>query len=485
MTTQVPLPFGYWSLPDPRASSRGTVNCFSELAPQTSKADSKQAQPPAYLRRAPGITTLTTNGGSSITARGIWEMAGVTYVVIGTKLYTLTSAGVLTQVASGIQGSGFVRMTDNTACLVILVPGTTTCYTYCPNGGGFAQLSAAGFTSYGAIDCWFVDSYIVFLALNGKQFFNDDGQAVSGQNQITFNSAAVFPRELATDLFIGGAVDHREVILFGERTSEGYLNVGNPTGSPFNSAPQSFMEIGMHPLAAYTAVKQDQTIFWIANDLTVRRRNGQTPIRVSNPAIESLLSTSNIAGIYGLAYTIAGHLMVAYTAPQAGWTIVYDCTTGEWHKMSSLINGIGYWRPAFIYNTFGMQLVCDSQTGSIGYLDTTATTEFGNPMAFELTTQSVYDGHNRISHRRVEIVITAGESTSLTTGAYVTCYISDEGRTYRALPMRSLGAIGQYKARAYWHNVGTARDRVYKFRVSDPTPLFAVDIVAELAGGRW
>lgn len=486
MSTQVALPFGWWQVSDPRASGRATINCFSELSPQTAPADSKQAQPPAYLRRAPGITTLTTNAGSSVTARGVWEMAGVTYVVIGSKLYTLTSAGVLTQIATGVSGSGFVRMTDNGNCLVILIPGTTTCYTYCPNGGGFATLSASGFTTYGAIDCWFCDSFIVFLALNGKEFFNDDGAAVSGTGQITFNSAAVFPRELATDLFIGMAVDHRQVTMFGERTSEGYLNVGNATGSPFGSAPQSFMQIGMHPLGAYTAVVQDQTVFWLANDLTVRRRNGQTPTRVSHPGVESLLATSNLKGIYGLAYSIAGHLMYALTAPAAGWTIVYDCTTGEWHEMSSLINNIGYWRPAFIYNTFGMQLVCDSQTGSIGYLDPTASTEFGNPMACTIQTQSVYDAHNRISHRRVEIIITAGESTSLTTGANITCFVSnDGGRIFHALPMCSLGAAGQYSARAYWFNVGLSRDRVYKFVVSDPTPLFAVDIQAELQGGRW
>jgi hypothetical protein len=490
MPKQIGLPVGFWGVEDPRASNAGTINCFPEVAAAAttqSPADAKQSTPPVYLRRAPGITQFAGTGSTTVSVRGMWEMSGVLYAVIGANLYSVNNLGTLNLLATGIGSSGFVRMTDNKYCLVILIPGTTICYTYCPAAATpFQTLTASTFLTYGAIDCWFDDTYIVFLALNGLQFFNDDGQAVSGTGQITFTTAAVFPRQLATDSFIGMAVDHREVLMFGERTSEGFLNVGNPTGSPFSSAPQSYMPIGMHPLAAYTAVLQDQTVFWIANDLTVRRRNGSTPVKVSNQAVDAFLSSANLTGCYGFAYSIAGHLMVAFTLPQSAITIVYDCTTQLWHKMSSVVSNIGYWRPQSCYNWNGKQLIGDSQSGNIGYLDTTSYAEFGQPMSASWQTQSVYDSHHRISHRRLEAVVTAGGSTSISSGANLTCYKSDDGgRTYMALPMANLGAQGNYTARAQWSNLGSAYDRAYKFLIADPTQLFVVDIVAELEGGRY
>ena len=264
---------------------------------------------------------VAASGGTSLAylpVRGINKMQGVVYTVIGATLYTLADdgndTGTLTAIATGILGEGFVRMTNNTACLVILIPGTKICYTY-SLVGGFQLLTAPGFTDFGAIDCNFCDSYIVFLALNGREFFNDDGQIVSGQGQITFNSGSVFPREFGTDLFVGMAVDHREVLLLGQLTSEGYLNAGNAVGDPFNSAPDSFIELGALPGTAYCIANQDQSVFWVANDKTVRRRNGQTPQRVSNSGIEAILEHADFTGSYALTPSVGGHATWALMLP--------------------------------------------------------------------------------------------------------------------------------------------------------------------------
>lgn len=467
---------------------------MSEISPQTSTLDLKQKIPPATIRRMFGITTFAP-GGNAASVRGMWEMGGLVYVVIGPTLFQLSAAGALTLLATGIQTSGpagsFVRMTDNTQCLVILIPGTKVAYTYTPNASGtkFLPLTAETFLFYGAIDAWFVDSYIVFLSLNGLVLFNDDGAATSGANQITFNTGGVYPREFGTDPFVGMCVDHRTVLMFGRRTSEGYIDSGNPQESPFANAPDTFMQIGCHPSCGYSVQLQDQSVFWVANDLTVRRRNGQTPVRVSNSGIEALLEKNKmlLTGCYAMCPTIGGHPLWILTIPLASSTIVYDCLTTEWFELESLINNLGYWRPLCYYNAFGMQLVGDSQSANIGYLDARTYTEFGSPMRASFSTQSVYDSHNRITHRRVECVITAGEAASSGTGnSEITLYASDDsGKTTTARAPRFLGAKGDRLTRAVWFNLGQARDRSYTFQVSDPTPLFTVDILAELDGGRW
>jgi len=491
VTTQVPLPTGSYVARDPRVSCKRLVNFMSEIGPQTSATDTKQKVPPITIRRAPGIVGLA-NDSSNKATRGLHTMGAATYAVIGANLYAMSATGALLLLGSGIPGTGFVRMADNGQCLFILIPGTSIAYTFCPNAVApaplFALFTDPTFLSYGALDVWFVDSYLVFLALNGLEFYNDDGQLISGTGVPTFTTFGVFPREFGTDLLWGMCVDHREVLVFGALTSEGYMNVGTATGSsagsPFGSAPNSFMQIGVHPLAGYTVALQDQSVFWVANDLTVRRRNGQTPTRVSNHGIEAVLEKANLAGCYALTPTIGGHPLWVLTMPAAGNSLVYDCVTTEWFEMESF--GVGCWRPLCWLNAFGKQLVGDSQGNGVGYLDTTVFTEFGVQMQCSFTTQGIYDGNNRICHNRLELVISAGEGASLTYAPKVTLYISDDGgRTFWARDDKNLGESGQYGNRCVWFKLGQSRCRVYRFLISDAAPTYTVDVTAELDGGKW
>jgi len=486
----IPLPVGSYVAADPTASCKRLVNVMSEPSPQDSVlAELKSGNPsqesvPAYLRRWAGITQFATNGTND-PVRGLWTMQGVLYAVIGPTLYKVDSVGTLTQLGTGIVGSTFVRMTDNTACLVILVPNTTYAWTYCPNASGqaaFLPLAGSLFTTYGAIDCKFLDSYIVFLASNGRLFYNDDGQVISGQNQITFTTNASFPREFGTDLFVGIGVEHREITNFGTLTSEGYINVGNPVGTPFSTAPQTFMEMGCHPQAGYSVATQDQTLIWVANDKTVRRKNGQTPQRISNSGIEAILEHANLQGSYALTPNVAGHPVWVFVMPAAFRTIAYDCLTSEWFEIESY--NLGYWRALSYVNAYGKQFVGDSQSGKIGYLDTSVFTEFGNTLVASFTTQPIYSEHNRIVNRRLELVISTGEGGF--TGAVLSLYVSDDsGNTFRGFPLRNLGSTGSFFVRVIWFNLGQTRNRVYKFSTSDPTPTFTVNITTDVEMCKW
>src|SRR3569833_1564819 len=131
----VPLPLGSYVTNDPSASSKRLVNVFREQVPPDStllvlKSGNPQESSPSFLRRWAGITSYAMDTTTN-QVRGMWVMQGVMYAVIGPTLYLVTITGGLQQVGTGLVGSGFVRMTDNTSCLVILVPNVA-CYTYCP-----------------------------------------------------------------------------------------------------------------------------------------------------------------------------------------------------------------------------------------------------------------------------------------------------------------------------------------------------------------
>ena len=505
-----PLPLASYQLPDLRAGSKRLIGCYPEMAQQT-QPDDQFSQNPATLRRWPG-TSLFTPSGFTNPLRGMWEMAGTVYAVIGFDLYTVSSAGTYMLVPgsnSSITGTGFVRMTDNQACLVILVPGTDTCYTYTPfsGGGGFQQLTNSFFLNLGgAIDCWYVDGFIVFLANNNGgngsfTFFNDDGKIASGNAQITFATAASFTRQFGTDPFYGMAVDHREVMLFGSRTTEGFVNTGNATGSPFSTAPDSIMPYGIHPLAGFTIANQDNALIFVANDLTVRRREGQTPVRISTAAVEAVLLNANkqgnLAGMYALTSqdgcpTWAGHPFYILTIPGAGRTLAYDCVTQQWFDIVSVVNGQEIqWRALSYLNAFGKQLIGDSESGQIGYLDDQVQTEFGNanaPVVCAFTTQPVYDGNNRIILRRAEAVITAGAGPTPGVAPRVSLFISDNwGQTFDVSgdDSQTLGLPGDTDNRAIWWNLGQHYSCVLKFQVTDPSPTFTVAVETEFEVCKW
>ena len=501
--TTIPLPVQSYQLPDLRASCKRLIGCYAEVLPQDASSDLKEIEPPQAiaLRRWPGITTFTTIAFSGAQVRGMWEMAGVQYAVIGANLYIVGANGTLTQVSTtSIPGQSFVRMTDNGACLVVLVPNTNTCFTYCPGAvTPWAQLTSTFFLTLGAADCWYCDTYIVFLAagagnaatngIGAYTFFNDDGRQVSGVNQITFTSTAEFTREFGTDPFIGMCVDHREVLLFGSRSSEGYVSTTVANGTPFITAADTFMPIGAHISAAYSVALQDNSAFWVANDLTVRRRNGQTPVRISNPGIEYILreaqKAGQLQGCFALTPTFDGHPFYVLQIPNAERTLVYDCVTQAWFELES--SPFGFWRALCWYNGLGYQLIGDSQTGSIGYLDGDMQTEFAglasaSQVICAFTCQTIYDGNKTITINWIQAVVTAGQGASQTVAPIIDLLESDNfGDTFTAAgDLQTLGTQGDTDNRAIWSNRGQSRSRVNQFRVTDVSTLFTVDIQADV-----
>ena len=520
--TPIPLPLASYQLADLRAGSKRLIGCYPEPSPQSEPDDTKTSgapyapgttefQQPAALRRWPGLSTFTPSGLAN-PLRGMWEMAGTVYAVVGFDLFTVSSLGAFTLVPGsngGIIGTGFVRMTDNQACLVILVPNTDTCFTYTPfaGGGGFQQLTSTFFLALGgAIDVWYVDTFIVFLANNNAgngsfTFFNDDGRQVSGNAQITFTTAASFNRQFGTDPFYGMCVDHREILMFGSRSSEGFVNTGNPTGSPFSAASDTYMPYGVHPQCGFSISLQDNSVMWVCNDLTVRRRNGQTPVRISTAGIEKVLSDANKNGLLPGTYSLAspaggptwnGHPFWILTIPLAERTLVYDCVTQNWFDLVSVLNGqeIQY-RGLSYLNAFGKQLVGDSESGTIGFLDDTVQTEFGNPNApvvCAFTTQPLYNGNNRQIVRRVEAVVTAGAGPTPSVAPKIDLLLSDNwGETFDVSgdDSQTLGVPGDTSNRAIWWNIGQYYSLVMQFRITDASPTFAVDIIATVEPCKW
>jgi hypothetical protein len=456
-----PLPFHSYRLKSLPASSERLINCYAEPVPG--------GKGPTLLRRAPGIVSWWTP--SAAAGRGVHTMAGVLYAVVGPTLYSITSAGSATAIGT-IGGGKICWMTDNGTQLVIGTDGGTW-YVYDTADRQLNPITDDDFTSRGARSAWFVDNYISFTEPSSGRWFISDIAEAEVYDALDFATAEGHPDNLVTH-----AVDHREVILIGEETSEIYYNSG-ASGMPFERSPNGFIEVGGS--ANQGICKADNSVFWLDNHRVIRRLAGQTPQKVSHFGVDEIIrGFSDVSTCFAFSYTFNGHIMAVFRFDDA--CFVYDITTGEFHERQSY--GYDTWNVSGSAEAYGRVFFQNSITGAVGYMDTDTYTEWGGIQRASWTYQPVYKEHDQVGHSSLEIVCETG--VGLVTGQgsdpQLTMEISnDGGRTWWTLPTRSLGSQGKYKVRAIWHALGQARDRVYRLSISDPVSLTVFDTQLEAA----
>lgn len=455
------LPIHSYQLRSKPASPSRLVNCFAEAMPP-------DARSPVLLTRAPGITSWTTVGSGSIQA--MHSALGSLYVVSGSELYEVDSNKTATLL--GNIGSPNNIDIDSNASSVVVVNEPNAYYW---DGTTFGQITDTDFTSRGAGDVEFVDNYLLFREPDSGRFFGADLGSATAFDALSFATAEAHPDELN-----GMRADHRQLILTGEKSVEIYENTG-AAGFPFERAINGYVEQGC--LNGKTLAKIDNTVYWLADDYTVRKLDGVTPIRVSTHAIEQKIFDTTTATGKAFTYSQDGHLF--YVLSFAEGTFIYDATTNEWHERQTY--GESLWNLRFHAQAFGLELVGDSTSNKIGKIDPEGYDEFGSIQRMEWTYQPVYAEATRAFHRRLEMVLETG--VGLTTGQgsdpeIMLDFSDDGGQTWTSLPNKSLGPIGNYETRVVWHALGSSRQRVYRAAVSDPVKIVVTDTQLEVDGGR-
>lgn len=469
----LPLPIASYETAFPVGSTARLVNCFSQPSLQGGKSAT-------LLSRCAGITTLATlDATANSMGRGGIKMNGVLYVLVNQTLWRVSSSWVGTSVGT-IPGSDRVRMATNGLVIVVVRPSAGTGY-YC-NGSATSQIVDATFTGWGAGDVAFVHRRFVFRRPNSGQFFESPLNYTGVE---AFDALAIAEAEQIPDDLVALTVDHEEVLPFGSESTEIWYDAANDTGSSFSKSPGGLVSLGIAGSEAHG--QQDNSTFWIANDRTARRLTGATPQKVSQLGIDyQLQRLTQTSDCYTVRFTLAGSMFIAFIFPFDGRTFCYDCTTQQWHERESL--DFDYWRPADIVDCYDKQVVVDSQSGKIGYLDLQAMTDFDEPQRMSFTCAPVYAENKLAIHRRIEMICNVGHGLLTGQGSdpLVTLEISDDGgETYRTLPTRSLGIRGKYAAKVFWDMLGSAAQRVYRFTITDPIPAMVADIQLDAQGARW
>lgn len=438
----------------PQLSNAKLLNFFVERQEIESKGQ-------APLFGAPGATIATEVGTGPF--RGGWNFNGVAYYVSGTDLWSVSSTDVATRVASGISGLNPVSMSDNGMQLCIVNGQQGYIYTV---ADGLTQITSPAF--YPAATVTFMDGYFIFDRLGTNEWFLSalyDGLTYNGLDFASAEGQPGFVRATKQNLQL--------LFIFCSGHIELWYDAGT-ADFPFQRYAGGIINYGTE--SPYAIVEQDGALFFLGADHVVYRLQANVPIRVSTHPIEHEIQDAPvITDAFFMTWTIEGHKMVSLTLPTARTTMCYDISTGKWHHRNSVDSNfvpLGAWRMSTVLAIYDDVFIGDSLSGSLGRMDWSVYTEFGNPMVGVVQTANQQKDRLRTYCSRFELDVEAGVGTVRGQGSDPQILLQrsvDGGQTFglQQAP-RSIGKMGEYTRRVRWLAQGMGWQMLWRLTITDP-----------------
>lgn len=435
-----------------------------------------------------GVGTYTVNLSQAVTSslmNSATAGAVVTGSIAGTTLtVTAVTSGTL-YVGQTIQGSTVTAQTIITA----LGTGTGGAGTYTVNnsqtvtsrtlyGLNWSVLPSTdgAFTSASAVDI--VDNYFVYNRPDTQQF--GASAALSPISPaLSFSSKDGAPDDLVTLI-----VDHRELYLLGEVSSEVWIDAGT-SPFPFQRIPGTSTQHGI--AAKFSVARLGNSFAYLSRNIRgqaqIVQMNGYVPTRISTHAVENSLTNQVVSDAVAWTYQLEGHEVYVISFPTINLTWCFDVASNMWHKWL-YTNNLGQYERArgnCCAQFQGLVMVGDYANGKIYKLDPLNYTDDGQHVRRLRRAPHLVADFQReyFDELQIQFQPGVGNSTGDGTNPQAMLRWSDNGgSTWSNEHWTSIGLIGKYANRAIWRRLGWARDRVFEVSIADPVK--AVIISANL-----
>jgi hypothetical protein len=279
----------------------------------------------------------------------------------------------------------------------------------------------------------------------------------------------------------------------GDTSVEWWYPTGNPGADAFARTSTAAASIGC--LSRNSAIVVDTALMWVGRDgeaggVSVYRAEGYSPRKISIPEVDRLLeTTADLTKVNAFAHQSRGHLFYVLTAPNE-WTVAWDISSGQWSyrktgSWSMTAEPTGGW-DAITMALNGSKQIVGASDGNFYELQADTNTEYGAGIVREVTTPQVHFEGKRAFCGRLELDIEAGVGLTVGQGSNPKVMMAasfDGGHTWTNPREAGMGAIGQYKWRAVWNVIGSFRQAMFKFRVSDPVNVVFLNAYADIKVG--
>lgn len=425
----------------------------------------------------PGLRSFASPSIYSTRGKPIlFDQNDLIYLVQNNTLWEVNNAGTATIRGTLATSSGFVVMAHN-GFSILIVDGIYGYY-YNPTTLAFTQIVAAAFPS-NPTSVTFLDGYYL-VSKGGTGQYNRDSLYNAGP--LWLGSALDFAvAESAPDNLIRVTNDHSQLILLGASTTEFHGASPDPN-EPFVRIEAATCEWGLAAIASL--VKFDNSIAFLARNIlgqvTVIRLNGYQPMRISNSDLESVINKyAVVSDARGYSYMLNGHPMMVLNFPSAGYSWLFDGSTGIWTSLKSF--NVTRHRGEFAVDYLGKTIVTDYNNGNLYVLDELTYTDNGDMIEREiigehwdspdLEREPIYMIRADME-TGVGLVSGQGENPQL-----MLQYSKNRGRTWSSERWRPFGKIGEYKANPEWNRFGQARHWTFKMRMADPVKFTMLGLV--------
>jgi hypothetical protein len=267
--------------------------------------------------------------------------------------------------------------------------------------------------------------------------------------------------------------DSGRLLVLKEHSAELFYNSGFGDG-PFTKLSGGDLSVGC--AAAHSAVSLDSTIYWLADDYTVRRLANGAQV-VSLPSLtQRVQGYSDITSAHGLGYRDQGHAFFQLTFPGGEDTWVFDVGMQEWTRRQSYRTGIdltGRHRAVSYVRFREQHLLGDFEHPFIYSLEPETYTDDGHRILRWVRGPLIHDEDDRRRYdiRRLELEFEGGVGLVAGQGSdpqVMLKWSRDKGHTWSNELWRSVGRMGHYSHRAAWNRLGSTRDLNLHIQVSDP-----------------
>ena len=445
------------------------------------------------LYPTPGLVTEMTLPAAA-EVRGMRALSGLQYAiaVCGSYVYKIDTNLTYIQVGILTTSTGPVSISDNqmtTQGLTAYIVDGANRYYYVVATNTFAMLPSTDGPWQGANVTDVVDGYILYNQPNTQNWSSTDLDSPLSA-QAWFGTKNGSP-----DPIVSLIVDHRQVYLLGEVTTEVWVDVGSQISGlltfPFQRVSGTSSQNGCG--AAFSVARYADSFMFLARDTlgtaTIGIMQGYEYKRLSTHAVENSLVGVDVTDARAWTYQVEGHEFYVITFPNADITWVYDLATQQWHKWL-------YWdSPTATYHRHrancgiafaNKNLVGDWENGKIYSLDFDQYTDAGNPIRRLRRAPHITTDLQRQYFEEFQIQFQPG--VGLTTGQgdnpqAMMRWSNDGGSTWSNEHWVSIGRQGNYTNRAIWRRLGWARDRIFEVAVSDPVKAVIVSANLKASAG--
>ena len=335
--------------------------------------------------------------------RGGRNVEGRAFVVAGTHLYQVESDGTY-EVLGTIPGTGPVCMTHNQVDSgnQLVIGNRVSGYVWNTATETFTQITDEAFAGFASVE--FLNQYVIGVDQTRRFWYHSELN-----DALSYNSLDRYQAETSPDRITGLVASHNEVLVFGERSIEPWVNepTGNAAGTAFQLNRGAVIERGCPN--GNTICKLDNSVFFLTDAGQVARLDGYTPNIISTRALEQEIAGCDWSKAYAFTWEDRGHAVYYLTFPD-GKTFGWDVPQQEWHRRKSY--GLDRWRLSSLFKWDNQWFGGDAYTGRFYRIDWTTALDNLDPIERYRRSGNVHDNANRMKLHafRVEFDASGGPS---------------------------------------------------------------------------